>query len=108
MDPKFFRKFADIITEAEQVDSSIDVKQAKAKKQYERFVNIINKVVDLALDNPTVVKEFRNGRLFVSNITEKESILLFRAISAKYGAGMALNPPNEAGEYSYVFRDFRI
>jgi hypothetical protein len=108
MDPKFFRKFADIITEAEQVNPSIDVKQAKAKQQYERFVKIINKVVDLTLDDPTVVKEFRNGSLFVSNITEKQAFLLFRAISAKYGAGIALNPINSVGEYSYDFRDFRI
>jgi len=66
------------------------------------FENLVKQVVSITLNNPKVVKEFYNGTLFVSTITENEARAVFHVLLEKVGA-VQMSPIGDTGEYAYDF-----
>ena len=67
------------------------------------FENLVKQVVSITVNKP-VTKEFCNGTLFVSTITEDQARAVFHALSNSLGLGkVQVSPIGDTGEYAYDF-----
>lgn len=67
------------------------------------FENFVKQLVTITLNKP-VTKEFYNGTLFVSTITEDQARAVFHALSQALGLGkVQISPIGDTGEYAYDF-----
>lgn len=68
------------------------------------FENLVKQKVAVTLNRVGVTKEFYNGTLFVSTITEDEARSVFHALSSSLGLGkVQVSPIGDTGEYAYDF-----
>ena len=68
------------------------------------FENLVKQIVTITLNTPAVTKEFYNGTLFVSTITEDQARAVFHALSKSLGVGkVQISPIGDTGEYAYDF-----
>lgn len=68
------------------------------------FENLVKQLVTITLNDPKIVKEFYNGTLFVSTITEDQARAVFHALSKSLGLGkVQVNPISDTGEFAYDF-----
>ena len=68
------------------------------------FENLVKQLVTITLNTPAVTKEFYNGTLFVSTITEDQARAVFHALSKSLGVGkVQISPIGDTGEYAYDF-----
>ena len=68
------------------------------------FENLVKQVVSITVNRVGITKQFYNGTLFVSTITEDEARSVFHALSNSVGFGkVQISPIGDTGEYAYDF-----
>lgn len=68
------------------------------------FENLVKQVVSITLNKPSVTKEFYNGTLFVSTITEQEAQSILNALNSFGDVGkVQVSAIGDTGEYAYDF-----
>ncbi len=68
------------------------------------FENLIKQKVSVVLNRVGVTRQFYNGTLFVSTITEGEAQAVLDSLGTALGADkVQMSPIGDTGEYAYDF-----